>query len=155
MENNTKTINLNLGCGFKKIEGFVNIDYREEMQPDLLINIEDGLPYKDNSVNIVRCFDFLEHIHSNKVIFVIEEIYRVLRNNGMFEHFTPSTDGRGAFQDPMHRSFWNINSWLYYTDDLYRNLYGIKAKFEGQNKDIITDEKNKIIHTKGILFAIK
>ena len=28
----------------------------------------------------------------------------------------PSTDGRGAFQDPTHVSYWNENSFLYYTD---------------------------------------
>jgi hypothetical protein len=28
---------------------------------------------------------------------------------------TPSTDGRGAFQDPTHVSFWNSNSFWYYT----------------------------------------
>ena len=28
----------------------------------------------------------------------------------------PSTDGRGAFQDPTHVSFWNENSFTYYTE---------------------------------------
>ena len=28
---------------------------------------------------------------------------------------TPSTDGRGAFQDPTHVSFWNSNSFWYHT----------------------------------------
>lgn len=27
----------------------------------------------------------------------------------------PSTDGRGAWQDPTHVSFWNENSFWYYT----------------------------------------
>ena len=28
----------------------------------------------------------------------------------------PSTDGRGAWQDPTHVSFWNEHSFWYYTD---------------------------------------
>ena len=114
-----------------------------------------GLLYDDNSIDEVRAFDFLEHIPIDKIIFVIEEIYRVLKPDGKFEHFTPSTDGRGAFQDPTHKSFWNLNSWLYYMNDDYRNLYDIKAKFRGENQNVVTDHINKIIHVHGILYAIK
>lgn len=148
-------IKLNLGCGYRKLKDFVNIDNRKEVEPDLCIDITEGLPYDDNTVNEIRAFDFLEHIPMYKTIFVIEEIYRVLKHGGLFEHFTPSTDGRGAFQDPTHKSFWNINSWFYFMDDAYRNLYGIKARFGGKNHNIETDKINKIIHVQGILYAIK
>ncbi len=78
----------------------------------------------------------------------MEEIYRVLKPGGMFESSTPSTDGRGAFQDPTHVSFWNINSWLYYSDDAYRNLYGIKADFEIlKAEDSVPDPKFRVVHT--------
>ena len=35
--------------------------------------------------------------------------------SGWFLALTPSADGRGAFQDPTHVSFWNSNSFWYYT----------------------------------------
>lgn len=149
-------IKLNLGCGERKLNGWINIDIREEVNPDLLYDIEKGLPYKDNSVDDIRAWDFLEHISNEKKMFVIEEIYRVLKPNGIFEFFIPSTDGRGAFQDPTHKSFWNKNSWLYYYDDEHRSLYGIKAKFEfGTLNDVVSDNVARIIHTHGIGKAIK
>lgn len=148
-------LKLNLGCGLRKIEGFINIDNRECVNPDLCIDILDRLPFEDSTVDILRAFDFLEHIPIGKTLFVIEEIYRVLKQNGVFYHFTPSTDGRGAFQDPTHQSFWNINSWLYFMNHDYRNLYGIKAFFIGDNTDEITDKKLNIIHTRGVLYAVK
>jgi hypothetical protein len=37
----------------------------------------------------------------------------------MLMSLTPSTDGRGAFQDPTHVSFLNENSFWYYTDRKY------------------------------------
>jgi hypothetical protein len=40
-------------------------------------------------------------------------------------------------------------------DDAYRNLYSIKAKFVGRNHDIVTSEQLKVIHTRGILKAVK
>jgi len=146
---------LNLGCGYRKIDGYVNIDNREELAPDMLADISTGLPLKNNVAEEIRTFDFLEHISADDIIFVIEEIWRVLKPNGKFISFTPSTDGRGAFQDPTHRSFWNINSWIYYCDDEYRKLIGTKAKFTGRVDDIIMHQKLKIIHTRGNLYAVK
>lgn len=145
-------IRLNLGSGYRKMEGFVNIDNRKETNPDLLCDVTTGLPYKDGEVLHVRAYDFLEHVPQEKAIALIEEIYRVLQVGGLLEHFTPSTDGRGAFQDLNHRSFWNFNSWLYFTDDAYRQLYGTKAKFKIitlENK--VMDSQLNIIHTFGVL----
>jgi len=150
-----KELKLNLGSGYRPRDGFINIDNRKECNPDLLCDIEKGLPFEDNTVDYVIATDFLEHIPRSYVIAVIEDIYRVLKPNGAFEHLTPSTDGRGAFSDPNHVSFWNAASWLYYTDDEYRKLYGIKAKFTGKSEDFMTNETWGIIHTHGILTAIK
>ena len=147
---------LNLGSGLRKIDGYINIDNRAEVKPDVICDVPEGLPYPDNSIDEVRAFDFLEHIPLGKTILVIEEIYRVLKPDGFFEHFTPSTDGRGAFQDPTHISFWNYNSWLYYTDDSHRELYGIQAKFNiVQLRDVISNNALRVIHTHGIMEAVK
>jgi len=150
-------IKLNLGCGDKKIDGYVNIDMRPECCPDEVCNIGAmGLRYPDSSVDEVRAFDFLEHIEMIDCVFVIREIYRVLRHGGRFEHFTPSTDGRGAFMDLTHRSFWNINTWLYFTHEVWRALYGYKMNFRViELRDIITDNALRIIHTYGVFEAVK
>jgi len=146
---------LNLGCGYNKVEGYVNIDNRQVVDPDLCVDVTKGLPFDDNSVVEVRAFDFLEHIPIGKTVAVIEEIWRVLQPDGKFFHFTPSTDGRGAWQDPTHVSFWNKNSWLYYMDDLHRDLYGIKCKFRGHNSDVMTNSSMLIWHVRGELVAVK
>ncbi len=146
---------LNLGSGFRPLTGFINIDSRYEVHPDRICDITQGLHYPNNSVDEVRAFDFLEHIPLGKTVFVIEEIWRVLCPGGIFVSFTPSTDGRGAFQDPTHLSFWNSNSWIYYMDDAHRNLYGIKAKFKGQIEDKVTSAELKIVHTLARLEAVK
>ena len=143
---------LNLGCGYKKLKDFINIDNREEVVPDLLCDVIEGLPYDDDSVDMVRAYDFLEHIPMDNVIDVIVEIWRVLKPDGIFESLTPSTDGRGAFQDPTHRSFWNQNSWLYYTDPDHRSLYSIKADFKVDSiKDDYDPHIQGVVHTHTIL----
>jgi len=147
---------LNLGCGYRKEQGCINIDNRAEVSPDIVADINDRLPFPSNSIDEVRAVDFLEHVPIGKTIHAVEEIYRVLKNNGTFYHMTPSTEGRGAFQDPTHVSFWNLNSWLYYTDDAYRDLYGTKAKFKIISLgDVTTNKQLKVIHTKGLMKAVK
>jgi len=46
---------------------------------------------------------------------VMKEVSRVLSPGGWLLCQVPSTDGRGAFQDPRHISYWNENSFAYYT----------------------------------------
>ena len=40
---------LQIGCGWNKMNGFVNIDKTSDVKPDLVVNIEEGLPFQDNS----------------------------------------------------------------------------------------------------------
>ena len=149
-------IRINLGSGNDRLKDYINIDNRAETKPDLLCDITEGLPFDDNLIDNARAFDFLEHIRPSKTLFVIEEIWRVLKNGGIFEHHTPSTDGRGAYMDLSHISFWNINSWLYFCDDAWRGIYNYKPKFEiVELRDIITSNHLRIIHTYGLMYAIK
>jgi len=148
-------LNLNLGSGYRPLEGFVNIDNRAEVKPDLVCDVTEGLPYPDNSVDMVRAHDFLEHIPIGKTIGVMNEIWRVLKPGGLFDSFTPSTDGRGAFQDPTHMSFWNQNSWLYYSDPEHRKLYGTIADFKLEKIEDITLDDPTIIYTHVIAKARK
>ena len=144
---------LNLGCGFRKIEGFINIDNRGCCSPDCQIDLTDfPWPYVNDSIEYIRAFDILEHLPDKYK--TVNEIYRILKPGGILEFFIPSTDGRGAFQDPFHVSFWNINSWIYYTDKGHRDLYNTKANFE----IIELFDKNLgvgVIHTCGKLKAVK
>jgi hypothetical protein len=46
----------------------------------------------------------------------------VLVHAGLILTQTPSTDGRGAFQDPSHTAFYNENSFIYLTQQELRSL---------------------------------
>lgn len=146
---------LNLGSGWDKKNGFVNIDIDPGAEPDVVCDILH-MPFREGAADGVRAFDVLEHVPNDKRIAVIEEIYRVLKPDGLFEHFTPTTDGRGAFQDPTHLSFWNINSWFYYCPELIggKKYYNIKAEFRVSHlKDYTTYDS--VLHTHGVMNAVK
>jgi 2-polyprenyl-3-methyl-5-hydroxy-6-metoxy-1,4-benzoquinol methylase len=69
---------------------------------------------------VIRAVDFLEHVPDK--VAVINELYRMLAPGGVLLSMTPSTDGRGAFQDPTHVAYYNENSFWYYTERNYRSF---------------------------------
>jgi ubiquinone/menaquinone biosynthesis C-methylase UbiE len=88
--------------------------------------LNHGIPLPDNVVGVLNASHILEHLQDKTKI--MSEIHRVLAPGGWAFIEVPSTDGRGAFQDPTHVSYWNENSFLYYTDSYLANFI--------ENKDI-------------------
>jgi hypothetical protein len=120
---------LDLGAAHNKPDGYLGVDQRPGPGVDIVARLPARLNLPDNSVGVVRAVDFLEHV-ADKVA-LINEIYRLLAPGGLLLSTTPSTDGRGAYQDPTHVAFYNENSFWYYTEASYRNFVPeITAKFQ-------------------------
>lgn len=95
---------------------------------DIIADLNEKWPFEDGSVGLFRAHDALEHLKNP--IHAMKEAYRCLAPNGWFLTQTPSTDGRGAFQDPTHISFWNSNSFWYYTKANQAQYIGTPVKFQ-------------------------
>jgi SAM-dependent methyltransferase len=108
---------LDLGAAHARPDGYLGVDKRPAVGVDLVADVADGIDLPDNSVGVIRAVDFLEHIADRVGLF--NEIHRLLAPDGLLLSLTPSTDGRGAFQDPTHRSFYNENAFWYFTDAHY------------------------------------
>jgi len=104
-----------LGGAMNCPEGWTPVDVKQSKdgQPTVVADLREPWPFPDGSVGAFRAVDFLEHIADKR--FVMSEIHRCLRPNGWLLSQTPSTDGRGAWQDPTHVSFWNENAFWYWT----------------------------------------
>ena len=118
---------LDLGAHHNKAEGFLGVDLRPGEGVDYVGDIFD-MDIADNSVGVIRAHDFMEHL-PNKTAFM-EWCYDKLAHGGMLLSMTPSSDGRGAFQDPTHISFWNENSFWYYTNKRYADFIDFKCRFQ-------------------------
>ncbi len=162
---------IDLGGGHDSPSGYISVDI---INGDICADLRHGLPFADNSVGVVRAYDFLEHIphcpdstckHGKEdsllcVVGLMNEIYRVLVPGGWLLSRTPSTDGRGAFQDPTHCSFWNPNSFWYYTKkEQAKYVPGVECRFQGariwQSYPSEWHEKHKILYVFGDLVALK
>ena len=76
---------LNLGCGNKKLDGFLNIDINPNFEPDKVVDLEKGkLPFKDNSIDYVVANYVLEYI-GDGFCNLIKEIYRVCESGATVE----------------------------------------------------------------------
>lgn len=122
---NNKLRKLDLCGGHNKPVGFESVDL---LNGDITADLEKPWPFADESVGVIRASDALEHMRDP--IHIMKEAYRVLAPNGWFLTHTPSTDGRGAFQDPTHVSFWNSNSFWYYTKQDQARFIGTPVRFQ-------------------------
>jgi hypothetical protein len=104
-----------LGGAHDSPEGWIPVDIDAEGLGGrgLVTDLNGPWPWNSNSVGAFRAADFLEHLPDGYR--TMRNIHRCLVEGGWLISTTPSTDGRGAFQDPTHLSFWNSNSMLYYT----------------------------------------
>jgi len=105
-----KLLCLDLGGAHNSPPAYVPVDWSLGSDAHRVLHEHAG------RVGVIRAVDFLEH---NDALKMMTDIWRALAPGGMLLSMTPSTDGRGAFCDPTHISFWNELSFRYYTDPEY------------------------------------
>lgn len=87
-----KYLKLNLGCGWRHFEGWLNVDRQELCDPDMQVDLEEcPWPWDDNSVSDVRLINSLEHMGQDLQTFtsIMKELYRVAVTALMSTSFLP------------------------------------------------------------------
>lgn len=139
-------LKIDLCGGFNPPKGYTSIDLSNA---DIVADLNKEWPFQAGQVGIFRAHDALEHLKDP--IHAMKEAYRCLAPMGWFLTFTPSTDGRGAFQDPTHISFWNSNSFWYYTNKDQAKYIGSPVRFQANRiKNFYPSEWHK---THNILYV--
>lgn len=128
-------LRVDLGGRIASAPGYLTVDLRDA---DIVADLNTRWPFEDGSVGVVRAMDVFEHL--SDPIHTMQELYRVLAPGGYAMVQVPSTDGRGAFQDPTHVSFWNENSFLYYTDREFNRYIDCPVRFQAMR--LFTTEKD-------------
>jgi len=121
---------LNLGCCDRHRFGYVNVDLF--LPADQLVDLSKPWPWQDSCIDEIYAADIIEHLPDKR--HTMNEAWRVLQPDGQFVLEVPTTDGRGAFQDPTHVSYWTPNDLLYYTSgdphrERFGKSYGVIASF--------------------------
>ena len=149
---------LYLGSPETKPPGYLCVGKKEGPGIDIVGDIDKGLDLPDSSVGVIRAIDYLPRVRDKVALF--NEMHRLLSHGGLLISLTPSTDGRGAFQDPAHVAYYNENSFWYVTDrDYARFTPELTSRF--QTSRLVTyfpsewHELHKIPYVCANLMAIK
>lgn len=98
-------IKLNIGSGYKKYNGFTNIDGDKNCNPDILMNLDDvnlELPFENNSVSEIKVHHFLEHVGEG-YFKLLQEIYRVCKSGAIIDIRVPYAWSDCQINDPTHK----------------------------------------------------
>ena len=94
---------LNIGSGFKRIPGFLNIDIDPGSNPDYCLNIEqDKLPFEANSIDEVLAHHILEHL-GDGFFHLLQELYRVCKHGAIIDVRVPHPRHDTFLIDPTHK----------------------------------------------------
>jgi len=128
---------LELGPGIHRSgDTDIAIDKSPDAQAEIIRDFaKRGIPFNENYFDEVRCYDVIEHIEDYEdLIFLFNEIYRVLKPNGIFHFTTPDGILIGLDHLTHHRAF-TQGSFHYLTDDgraefnFMRKSDGIECNF--------------------------
>lgn len=142
--------------------GYISADI---YNADKIVDLTDKWSFDESSIGFFRAVDVIEHFPDK--IHTMNEAFRCLANGGYFSIIVPSTDGRGAWLEPTHCSYWNELSFqpIYLSRDyILKTPYTYLHKLINCNFDILyvntlffgeEEEKLNISHVEVHLRASK
>lgn len=83
---------LNLGCGSRFHKDWVNVNITATAKGIIAYNLLRGIPFDNNSFDVVYHSHFLEHLSKTDGFNLIKECYRVLKPGGIIRIATPDLE---------------------------------------------------------------
>ena len=114
---------VDLACGDNKKEGFVGVDKVETSKTDIVHNLNVyPWPFEDESVDEIWCSHYVEHIpheiHNEDgrdgLIQFMDEVYRILKPEGIIKIEAPYYKHERAYGDPTHTRYMGDLSFAYF-----------------------------------------
>lgn len=103
---------LNLGCGRRPMDGYVNVDRRQLGGTDVIADLDCGWPFADATIEEIQAWHVFEHVLDP--CHFMTEAHRVLGQNGKLVIVSPVFTHVSAFTDPTHRRFCTPWTWDYW-----------------------------------------
>lgn len=96
---------LNLGCGYNRRPGYVNVDHDPKCEPDKVCDLESfPWPFESNSVTEVVMSHILEHLGqtTSSYLNIIKELYRICKAEAVIVIDVPHPRHDSYLCDPTH-----------------------------------------------------
>ena len=130
---------LNLGCGDDIRKGFINIDINKKKGVDLVLDLNNPLPFKENSIDYALCNHIIEHLE-NPINFILD-LYWVCENGAIIEIVSPHFSSFTTHADLTHKrglSYFSfgekqINKEIYQKFDVNKKFNFLNLKYKWLN----------------------
>lgn len=140
---------LNLGCGQKHLDGYVNCDMLGTVGADKVFDLDTPpYPFDESSVDEILLDNVLEHL--GDVVRVMEELHRILKVGGKLTVLVPYAKSDWAFHDPTHRHFFTEKSMDYFSSGFGYNFYS-KAQFQVVKAALISNDHTPTRRVRNLL----
>ncbi len=93
-------LRLNLGCGGKRLAGFVGVDRYPTPAVDVLADLGTTLPFADSTVADVMLDNVIEHMPDIPAL--MREMHRICRHDARIVIRTPHFTSLSSWRDPTH-----------------------------------------------------
>lgn len=142
-------INLHIGCGNNILNGWINIDIAGN--PEVKIDIRNGLPYSSNTVDFIYNEHFIEHLTYEEAFNFLKESYRCLKEGGVIRIATPGLD---ALIKSYNSKNWRDQDWLKSSSYNWVKTKGqmFNLSFRGWGHKYIYNEEDLTIQLKNAGF---
>jgi predicted SAM-dependent methyltransferase len=103
-------LKINIGGGYKRYEGFLNLDHDPMSSPDYIVDLEhDKLPFEDSTIDEVKAYHILEHI-GDGFFHLLQELYRVCCDQAIIDIQVPHHRSEVWYGDPTHVRFITVDN---------------------------------------------
>jgi SAM-dependent methyltransferase len=104
---------VDVGCGGQKQRAWaIGVDRLPHPGVDVVANLEEQLPFEDDSFDHIFAIHILEHIHD--LLALMREMHRILRSSGVLHVLTPHWRHVNAVADPTHCRFMDSQTFKYF-----------------------------------------
>ena len=80
---------IHFGCGYYKLDGWINVDLDRSCKLDLIADLRENLPFRTHSVDYIYSEDFVDQLELEKAYHFFEECHRILKEGGVMRVLTP------------------------------------------------------------------
>jgi SAM-dependent methyltransferase len=98
-----------------KGEVWLNLDLIPHSGVDVVSDLEEGLPFQNESVDILYCSHVVEHLHELPEF--MQEALRVLKPRGVLHIKVPMAGCRAAIADPTHYQYFVPETFYHFDED--------------------------------------
>ncbi len=123
---------IDLGCGRRKLAGAIGVDNVALPTVNVVADLRVlPLPFADNCVDEIVLSHVIEHLTLAEINTLFDEIYRILRADGVMSISVPHAMTVAFNTDPTHKSRFTFETFYYFTPRHAFSYYaGLEPRWE-------------------------